>query len=398
MFRNQLLLLLILCMPLSVQAAGKKLNPYEYKVLTKTSKLMEADAWNQAREHLQASVSKVSSDYAKALVYYNLGQIFLKQDQYRSAIKHLKKARSYDSLEPAQNLSMLRTIGQLHCSIDQWKACTDHLEQWAKQTQSLTADDHLLFAQAYSQQDRWKKVIPHIETAIRSKRIAPENWYQLLVVSNVQLKRWKSAIAGQRTLIQHYSDSPSHWRQLVSLHLQNGQSRSALSVQRMSVEKGVFTQGKDYRLLAQLYLQNDMPFYAGQTIETAFKKKRLKQTTKNLELLSASWIRAKEDKKAIRTLTRLTEQAPTVRRLKQMAQLKMQLKDWKGAIAAVNQAMPLTNKRQGDLQLLRGIAQTNLKRYDSAQTAFQMAARDEKLKHTASNWLRYLDQIVKEQV
>ena len=291
---------------------------------------------------------RVSNDYARALVSHNLGQVELQRERYTKALTHLSDAYEMKALPEDQQINLIRTLAQLNCMEERWKVCIAHLEHWMEwQPERVKGDDYLLQAQAYSQLDKWSKVVTPISKAIASRKVAPESWYQLKVVAHIRQSQWRAAIQAQKRMIRHYAAKPEHWRQLVSLHMQNKDQKSALADQRIAFERGLLSKGSDYRLLAQMMLQAQIPYYAGQVVEQGLERGILKSDKKTLQLLSRCWVQAKENEKAAQVLTQLNRLAPSKQSLTQLAHVQIDLQDWRAAQHTLQQALQNSQGQTG---------------------------------------------------
>lgn len=390
---RHLYIIVLMLLPI-VASAEAQLSQREYLLLTQASKSIETEQYAEAHKLLMQAKGQVRSDYARALVSHNLGQVELQRERYGKALQHLQDAYTLKALPENQQTGLVRTLAQLNCMEERWKTCISYLERWMQTVpDKVKGEDQLLLAQAYSQIEKWSKVTKPIGAAIKSRKVAPENWYQLKVVAHIRLKQWKSAIREQKRMIRHYAGKPSHWRQLVSLHLQVNDQKSALADQRLGFERGILRTSNDYRLLAQMMMQAEIPFYAGQVMQQGFDKRVLSANKANLALQSRAWIQAKESKKAVQVLSKLNRIAPSKKTLTQMAHMQIQLQDWQGAKGSLVKALKRSQGLQAKLQLLLGITRIKLKQYEQARQSLSVAASDKHLKDTADSWVRYLDQI-----
>lgn len=392
-----LLIAVLMLLPLTASAKAQ-LSQREYQLLIKAFESLEAEQYQAAHVQLMAAKDQMSSDYARALVFHNLGQVELQSERYGKALGHLRSAYELKALPEEQQVGLIRTLAQLNCMEEKWKACIAHLEHWMGEMgktspQMIKGDDHLLLAQAYSQRENWAKVIKSVSAAIASRKVAPENWYQLKVVTHIRLKQWRAAIREQKRMIGHYADRPDHWRQLVALHIQVKDRKSALADQRMAFERGLLQKAQDYRLLAQMLLQAEIPFYAGEVVQQGLKRGVLKQSKKNLQLLSRCWIQAREHERAVVALAQLNRLAPNEKSLTQMAHMQIELQDWNAAQKTLLKALKGGQGKQARLQLLLGITRIKLKHYDKARHALAAAASDQQLKAAVEGWMQYLNQI-----
>lgn len=387
--------LIVVFMLLPMLASAKaQLSQRDYQLLMQAYKFIEAEQYTAAHSHLLAAKEQVGSDYARALVSHNLGQVELQRERYAKALTYLRDAYEMKALPDDQNINLIRTLAQLNCMEEKWKVCTVHLEYWMHQTSdSVKGEDYLLLAQAYSQLEKWSKVITPISSAIASRKVAPESWYQLKVVAHIRLEQWRAAVREQKRMISHYADKPGHWRQLVSMHLQVKDQKKALADQRIAYERGLLRKAGDYRLLAQMMLQAQIPFYAGEVIQAGLDRGDLKRNKKNLQLLSRCWVQARESKKAAAVLAQLNKVAPSNQNLTQLAQVQIELQDWRAAEKTLQMALKRSQGKQTRLQLLLGITRVKLKHYDQARQALAAASADKRLKSAVDGWMRYLDQI-----
>ena len=377
--------LLLMLVPLAAFAAKQPtLSEWDYKRLMQASKSIEAGQLVRAYKQLSEAKTEVGNDYARALVEHNLGLVELQRERYSQAVDHLTRAYQYAQLPDDQQANLTHTLAQLHCMEEKWRVCIDYLKQWMSHVpDKVKGTDHLLLAQAYSQLEQWKLVIAPIATAIASRQPAPEDWYQLKVAAHVRLKQWQAAIEEQKRMMHHYGDKSRNWRQLVSLHSQSNDTKLALAAQRIGFERGLLREAKDYRLLAQMQLQAGMPFYAGQVMEQGIERGILKQTEKNLRILSHCWIQARESRKAVGVLQQLNKLSPDALSMTQLAQMQIDLQDWQAARITLKRALRLGKGKQGRLQLLLGVVDTKLQRFESARRALLAAAGDKQFKSSA---------------
>ena len=403
MIANTQKLLLFILLSLPVFASAKaQLSPGEYKLLTRAGTLLQEDKQDEAYLLLLKGQESVRSRYGKALVQHNLGQVELHREKFSSALQYLQQAYRMNALPDSQQLDLQRTLSQLHCMEEQWQPCIALLQDWMTKASEeapdkILAGDYLLLAQAQSQIEHWSSVVESLSRAVQlrtaKKESVPEGWYQLKVVAHIQLKQWPDAIRDQQRLIEHYANKSEYWRQLVSMHQQNKDPQSALSAQRIAYEQGLLDKASDYRLLAQMLLQDKLPFFAGQVIEQGIEKGLLKPGKKNLELLGHCWMQARETKRAISVLVELNRINPDQERTIQLAYLQMELRQWQAANSTLEQALQKKAKNPAKLQLMLGITRIKLKRYKQARQVLHAAAGNRNLKTTAESWLRYLKQI-----
>ncbi|MCV6610385.1 MAG: hypothetical protein OIF55_06415 [Amphritea sp.] len=392
------LMLVFLVTISSFVIAGQPLSQSDYRLLTKAGKLIETEQLEAAYQLLSEADSGSRKGYSKALIAYNLGQIDLRRERFKSAIKHLEVAFTQQAMPSEQQLSLKRTLAQLNCMEERWKRCISLLKSWlAEAPEKVTANDQILLAQAYSQTERWREVIKPAAAAINSRADVPESWYQLKIFAHIRLNQWRSAIRDQQRMMTHYTGNPAHWRQLVSLHQQNRDHKSALASQRIGYERGLLSSAADHRLLAGMLLQAQLPFFAGEVVQQGIDRKILKANKRTLELLSRCWIQAKESRRAVAALAKLNDVAPGRQSLTRMAYMQIELQEWQQAQLTLQRALKLGGKKVSELQLMLGIVRIKLRQFEGARQALSVAAENRNMKSAADGWLRYLDQVSPEQ-
>jgi tetratricopeptide (TPR) repeat protein len=386
-------MLFLLWLPVFANAQVQ-LSQRDFALLKPAFEAIDEGKLKAAQQQFLKAKKQIRSSYAKALLLSNLGQLELQWQRYSKALPYLTKAYQLKVLPAEQQVGLGHTLAQVHCVKEQWRSCIRYMNQWMSVSAiKVTGQDYLMLAQAYSQLNQWEKVIQPIAAAINSRSVAPQSWFQLKVVAHIQLKQWSRAIKAQQKLLKHYAANEDNWTQLVSLQLQAGNHKAALASQRMGYERGILVDAADYRLLAQMLVQADIPFYAGQVLEQGMKSGTLTANRKTLQLLSDCWVKAREAKKAVAVLVRLNRASPSDKSLQQQAHMQMQLRDWRSAEFTLQELIKRSKAEQPEAQLLLGIVRIKLKRFLKARQALVLAAKNKQQKSIADSWIRYLEQI-----
>ena len=121
------------------------------------------------------------------------------------------------------------------------------------------------------------------------------------------------------------------------------------------------------------------------------KRKQIKPTSKNLEVLGNSWRQAQETKRAIPILAKAAQRSDNGELWARLGNVYMDSDQPKKAAAAIYQALKKGGiKRPENAYLTLGMAEFNLKRFDKSKKAFERAAKYPKAKKFADNWLKFL--------
>ena len=126
---RRFLIVLLVLLPM-LASAKAQLSQRDYQLLMQAYKFIEAEQYTAAHSHLLVAKEQVGSDYARALVSHNLGQVELQRERYAKALSHLREAYEMKALPDDQQISLIRTLAQLNCMEEKWRACIVHLEYW----------------------------------------------------------------------------------------------------------------------------------------------------------------------------------------------------------------------------------------------------------------------------
>lgn len=384
--------LLLSCLCSALWAKQPSLSPFLQKQLVKARGLMETESWAEAKTLLADLASNTENRFAKALAAQSLGQIAIYQDDMARALKRFKQAYELQVLDEASATRLMHSIGQLHCALEQWRACQDTLVAWlAREGVAPKAADYIMIAQAYAAPEQWIKVPRYVNKALALKPKGPINWYQLEVAAWAQQGRWAQAIGAQKRLLQHYATRPAEWRRLVSMLVQNDDYKGALSAMRLPFEKGWLESESDYRQMAQLLYHRGVPHKAAEVLAAGIAKGEVSDSLDNLKLLGNLWQQAKARDKAIAVFEALAERTNQRRWLVQLAQLHYQAENWPAAGDYLKQA--LAKKQEPKLQLMFAVTLINQHDYQLAKRSLTALLADESIKSRAQNWLSYIDRV-----
>jgi tetratricopeptide (TPR) repeat protein len=135
-----------------------------------------------------------------------------------------------------------------------------------------------------------------------------------------------------------------------------------------------------------------MPYRAAQLFEKELAEKRLEDDAEALELLSISWILAREPSNALQPLSRAAELAATGELYVHLAQIHLLEEEWEEAVTALRKALAKGGLADpGTAQLMLGIAYYNERQLKEARTWFAQAQRSGATRGQAELWLEHVD-------
>ncbi|RJG47507.1 tetratricopeptide repeat protein [Motilimonas pumila] len=391
-----LLVLSILAAPLQ----AKQLTQSEHSTISRAIKQIQAEQYGAAKTQLVELEAKLkpqeNKDYALAMVWLNLANIALRQDRYQAGLKYYDQAVATGTLTPEQTLPLLLTRAQLNMSLENWAQGTQLLRQWLQQAPAaqVKAQHYQLLAQGYVQQEKWQGATKAINQALKRKPNAATSWYQIAVVAHSKLKQWNSAIKWQKRILAREPKAMLQWQQLAGLQMRANKSKDALATFRLAHQQGLFNRSQQYRILAQLLLQQGNAYQAAQVINKAMVSGKIKDTQKHQKLLSQAWLQAKQQDQAMQTLAKLAKQDPNKQNLWQLGQLQLQQQRWQDALVTLKQ---LTGGSDSDrVYLMMAIANINLKQYPNARAMLAKIDQESTYHGEVLSWRNYLAHIAPE--
>ncbi len=373
-----------------VYAATPRIPPNVHQQLVEARQHFDAEAWDEAKNLLTRLQDTTEHEFSLALIAQTLGQIAINQDRYDIALEQFTIAHDSGVLEPGAQLNLLRAIGQLHCSLDQWIECRQRLENWIGQApEQASARDFIMIAQAYSATETWRGVIEPADRAIAMREPAPLDWHRLRVHALISLEQWKLALRNQAVLLQQYGNNRGEWRRLVSLQLRDNAYDAARGSLRLMFEKGWFDRESDYRQLVRLYQLGELPYQAATILQQGIQSNLLPRDPANLRQLAGLWSAARESDRAIESYNELVAIDASPEWLSELASLHYEARDWASAAEVLRAA--IAKKPDAGLQLMLGISLANLDLGEEARVVFEPLLDDDTVAESARGWLAYLD-------
>ena len=183
-----------------------------------------------------------------------------------------------------------------------------------------------------------------------------------------------------------------YWLNLATIHGALGNFEEALIRLQLAYSQGLLTTDAELRRLAQLLMFLDLPYRAARVLEQGFENGILSQDHKGYEMLSNSWIAAKEYDRAVEPLERAASLAPAGDLYVRLAQVHLQREKWGEAAAALGQALDKGGLQSvGDAQLLMGIAIYSQKKPAQARPWFSRARQHAGSREEADVWIKHLE-------
>ncbi len=359
-----------------------------------------ADEGNKAEglavlDSVKARISSLN-EYERAMLWNFYGFMHYANDDLANAIANFNKVVAEQAIPQSLRLSTLYSLAQLSMQQEQYQQTIEYLTRWqAINTEPLTANQHVLFAQVYYQNKQYQQSLTSIERAIEiaeeNSELAKENWLILQRANYYELGQPKQVTKVMEALVHHYS-KPEYWLQLSGMYGEIGEQEKQLSVMETAYQNGFISKPQDIISLAQLYRLHHVPIKAAMLLSEAIDTGAIIANEKHLAMQAQAFIAAKESTKSIPVLKKAAEIAENGEFDAQLAQVYLNLAHWQLAIDAADTALKRGGvERTGNLHLIIGMAYFNLAKFNESLLAFKEAENITSSAKMAKQWTKYVE-------
>jgi len=367
------------------------MNEATYNGTKDATELLSKNKFDEAIQKLQ-KLTDTGGEFDKAIVWSNLGFAYNSKNDHVNAAKAFAKAVASNTLPQQHQEQLTFNLGQLYIVNEQWDEGIKTLQKYlAEACGAPPASAHIFLANALSQQKRYKEALPEIDLAIsKSKKIEP-SWLQLKLAISYEVKDFKGCADTLLALIGMVPTSGEYWRQLSGMLLELGQDRESVAVLALAERQGFINKPQEFKNLYSIYMMIDAPFKAGMLLQNAIDQKKLAADEENLDSLANAWINARETTRAEGTLKRLAAVAEKGDYYFKLGAMYGDEERWKDSIEMLQKAVQKGGmKRAGEAWMRLAVAHYGLKDLPSTQTALQKAVTFDETRKQAGEWLRHI--------
>lgn len=372
----------------------------EYSVQPRTAQVLaEAREHLQADRHAKAEAALVKlqktklNPYETAQVHRLLGYVAYGREQYAAAVEHMKKSIVGDALPPEDRADVLFQIAQIQGMEKRWKDVVTTLDAWFRTVEKPNSVGYYLLALAHYQLSDLDSALEPARQAVDIAKTPQQAWLQLLLAIHLNKKDYHAATPVlTKLLAEHPNLGKGYWLQLSALHGASGDNAKALAVMELAYRKGILTDESDLTRLVQLNLLQGIPHRAAQVLEKEMAAGRIQESVESLEMLSGSWILAREIAKAKAPLARAAERAPKGDLYVRLAQIHMMQEEWAEASIALRSGLAKGGLADAsNAELLLGISYFNENQLSEARNWFARAQKSGATRQQAQTWLEHID-------
>tara|TARA_B110000881_G_C18588853_1_gene526600 strand:+ start:1383 stop:2747 length:1365 start_codon:yes stop_codon:yes gene_type:complete len=391
-----------------------------YAQLARAQQLADEGDKSQGFEVLDEVKARIDSlnSYERAMLFKFYGFMYYADEDLDMALDSFNEVVVDEKAIPDSLLiSTLYSLAQLAMQQQNYPLALKYLNRWQiVNPKALTPNQHILFAQVHYQDKQYEKSLVAInraiDMAVQENKTPTENWLILQRAAYYALKQPKQVTKVMEELVRLY-DKPDYWIQLSGMYGEIGQEDKQIAVMEAAYQAGYVTKSSDLSTLAQLYLFHGAPYKSANLLVKGIEEGNVFADEKNLDAIARSYLTAKEDDKAVQVLTQLTAVNDTGKYDAMLAQALLNSEQWPAAIDSAGKAIKRIhatlsisnpankmakasvkkelNMQLGNMYLVQGMANFNLKQFEKSLQAFSHATELPKTKKTAQQWAKYVE-------
>lgn len=369
-----------------------------YEKLAKAQEEAEAKNYDGALkilDSLRRSQGDKLKGYDAASVWNVYGFIHYSKERYNDAIAAYKKVVAEEDIPDALEQGTKYTLAQLQFVVEDYPAAVNALKEWFKVANNPGPDPYVLLGQAYYQTKQYDQALASVEKGMsiaRDRELKPkEHWYLLLRVLYYEKNNYKKTAEVLEELVKRWPKR-EYWVQLAGMYGELKREKDQLLAMEAAYVQGMLNREGELLNMAYLFLGNEMPYKAAKVVEKGIKEKKIKPTSKNLELLGNSWRQAQHVEESIAALEQAAKKSDSGELYARLAAVYLDNEEFRKSVDAANKGFQKGGiKRQDNLWVVKGMAEFNLDRLKSAKQSFRNAGQDKRSKKLSQQWLSYLD-------
>jgi len=371
------------------------------KKLGKAQEAADAENWNGALAALREMESDKDkfNGYETAMMYYFYGFVYYSMERYKEAVGAYQNVlrQGPENLPEALEVNTMLTVAQLYFVTENYDQALVYFNKWfaTADPAQITADSYAMRAQVYYQKGDQGKALSDINTAVsmyeKEAKVPKENWFGLQRYLYYEKNDYKKVTSILEKLVKHYPKA-EYYKQLAGMYGELKREKDQLHMMEAAYLAGALQKEKELLNMAYLFMGHEVPYKAAKVVRKGLDEKKIKRTSKNLEVLAQAYQMAQELQKSIPELEAAAQLSDKGEIYSRLAGIYLDLDKNDKAIEMGGKALKKGGvKRPDQLQIVLGMANANLKRYDAAMKHFKVAKKDDRSKKFADQWISFVE-------
>jgi len=367
-------------------------------------RLAEAQALAEAKDYAGAAEilnDMISVDGKKALNSYELANVYnlhaflsYANEDYAGSLRYYEQVIAQPDIPLAMEINTRFTIAQLYFVQEKWQQGIDAMLVWFDLNEQPNADAYVLLAQGYYQVKKYDLALKNVETAISmhetAGKLPKEQWYNLARFLYFDKDDFDSALDVLNTLLIYYPKK-QYWVQASHLYGEKKDDKRQLALMEAAYEQGLLDRSSEMVSMAYLYLNAEVPYFAGSVMERGFEDELVDDKSKNYELAGSAWAQAREVAKSIPMMEKAAAKSDEGELYVRLGNVYLDGDQFSKAADAVQKGLDKGGvKRPDQARLVLGMSYFNMGEYTKARRAFRDAGKDERSAKYSQQWLKYI--------
>ena len=367
-----------------------------YETITKAQEAVEAEDYDTAMRILERLYNPDKlTEYEQANVLNYIGFVHYNKGNIPAALQTYERMIAIPSLEPQLKKTTTYTLAQLNMMEENYQRALELVQDWFTQETNPQPESYILLAQIYYQLQRYGDMVPTVETAIRvaeeKQKEVKEDWYVLLNFAYFQQENYAKFRDIQKILLENWPKK-RYWFSLAGAYTELGEDDNLIAAYDAAYTQGMLEKESEFVTMAQLYLQREVPYKAAVLLEEYMDSGVVTETARNYRLLSQAWMLSQEDRKAIPALQKAAALSDDGELDVRLGNTYLNLAEYAECAKSVRAALRKGGLKNPDnAQISLGMCLYNLREYSDSIAAFREAAKTQKSRRIANQWIRVIE-------
>ena len=374
----------------------KALDELAWRQLNVIYEKVSEEEYEEAYEDLQKMLDRAGRDsYLRAIINQALAQVEWSRGNYSESLGYFEKAVELDTLPDRAHFTLMYQIAQLYFMQDRYDEALQKLDLWFCKSppDEVTSAAYVLQASIYAQKEDYAGALEAIDVAISMDENPKEPWYQLKLAAHFELRQYPQAAATLEIMITRWPGRKIYWTQLSQVYSRLKQHDRALAIQALAYRNGLLDQQVDLLYLSSLYSHSEVPYKAAEVLLAGIETGVVESSRQHWTAVAESWYAAEELEKSLLAYEQAGRAADDGTIDLRRGYILVDLERWPDALESLNRALQkggLDERKTADAYLMRGMAQFNLGDFENASSDWSKAARYEKTREAANQWMNHL--------
>lgn len=349
------------------------------------------DAYNEDRVADAITILKEieSKDpFDQATVDKFLGQLLVTEDnKEKEAYERLLGAVKADVLNDKDQVQLMMLVGDLSMQLEKYSDALDWYSKWMDKTCKEDEKTYVKIAKAHTELKAYDKVISPADKAIALAETPDKNPHVLKLNAYIETKNFPKAVKVAETLVTIFPAEKAWWSQLGMMYMMVEDYPKALQTFGVAYRQGYLSKKSEIRALYQLYAQSDAPINAAKVFKKHLEDGLFDKEASQYSALANVYHQAQEYEAAAEYYEKAAKLDPDPDYFRRQGNLLLNAEDYKGAIAALTEALDKNVKDPERVHFSLMQANYYSGNYRKAHEHAVASRADSSLRRNANAWI-----------